>query len=110
MPAADIANLRHCSHFCPAGRRSSELAQLCDVLTIEIEHVNCGILSALDGPGKNVQPSPETISVVQDKHAQKNHFKLVRRRYLYSYTVYRADTLLCRILLWSSDTVRMPRI
>lgn len=55
----------------------SELAELCDVLTVEIEHVNCEILSTLEGRGVRVQPSPRTISVVQDKYKQKEHFKEV---------------------------------
>lgn len=60
------------SHHC------SELATLCDVLTVEIEHVNCDILADLDAKGVvKVQPSPKTIAVVQDKHAQKEHFKEV---------------------------------
>ncbi|CAM9972502.1 unnamed protein product, partial [Sphacelaria rigidula] len=53
-----------------------ELATLCDVLTVEIEHVNCDILADLDAKGVvKVQPSPKTIAVIQDKHAQKEHFK-----------------------------------
>ncbi|CAM9285014.1 unnamed protein product, partial [Hapterophycus canaliculatus] len=52
-----------------------ELADLCDVLTIEIEHVNCEILSSLEAGGVRVHPSPKTIRVVQDKYAQKEHFK-----------------------------------
>ena len=53
---------------------SSELAELCDVLTVEIEHVNCDILSSLEDRGVTVHPSPKTIRVVQDKYAQKEHF------------------------------------
>ncbi|CAN0138045.1 unnamed protein product, partial [Ectocarpus fasciculatus] len=53
----------------------SELSELCDILTVEIEHVNCEILSDLEARGVKVQPSPRTISVVQDKYAQKEHFK-----------------------------------
>lgn len=55
----------------------SELAELCDILTVEIEHVNCEILSSLETRGVKVQPSPRTISVVQDKYAQKEHFEEV---------------------------------
>lgn len=55
----------------------SELAELCDVLTVEIEHVNCEFLSSLEARGVRVQPSPKTISVVQDKYAQKEHFEKV---------------------------------
>lgn len=62
----------------PVRRIYSELAELCDVLTVEIEHVNCEFLSSLEARGVRVQPSPKTISVVQDKYAQKEHFKKVR--------------------------------
>ena len=63
--------------FRPPGATGSELAELCDVMTVEIEHVNCEILSSLEARGLRVQPSPRTVSVVQDKHAQKDHFKKV---------------------------------
>lgn len=46
-------------------------------MTVEIEHVNCEILSSLEARGLRVQPSPRTISVIQDKYAQKEHFKEV---------------------------------
>lgn len=60
------------------GREVSELEELCDVLTVEIEHVNCDILASLEDRGVRVQPSSRTISVVQDKYAQKCHFKQVK--------------------------------
>lgn len=56
----------------------SELAELCDVLTVEIEHVNCDILATLEDRGVRVHPSPNTIRVVQDKYKQKEHFKEVQ--------------------------------
>lgn len=48
------------------------------MLTVEIEHVNCEFLSSLEARGVRVQPSPKTVSVVQDKYAQKQHFEKVR--------------------------------
>jgi phosphoribosylaminoimidazole carboxylase len=47
------------------------LAEKCDVLTIEIEHVDTRVLKELSGV--SVQPSGETISLIQDKYAQKEH-------------------------------------
>jgi phosphoribosylaminoimidazole carboxylase PurK protein len=47
------------------------LAEQTDVVTWEIEHIDTGILRDLAEEGYNVQPSPSTLAVVQDKFAQK---------------------------------------
>jgi phosphoribosylaminoimidazole carboxylase len=48
------------------------LAARCDVLTVEIEHVNAEALAAAAAAaGKPVQPSPSTIALIQDKFKQK---------------------------------------
>jgi phosphoribosylaminoimidazole carboxylase len=61
-----------------------ELARRCDVLTVEIEHVNTEVLEEIatkgvevDGRMKKVQchPSWETLRLIQDKYLQKEHFK-----------------------------------
>lgn len=54
------------------------LAASCDVLTIEIEHVDTAILEDLsvtsqEGTRLEVQPSWRTIRVIQDKYDQKLH-------------------------------------
>lgn len=50
----------------------AELAKRCDVLTVEIEHVNAAALaSAAAAAGVPVHPSPETIELIQDKYKQK---------------------------------------
>lgn len=64
------------------------LATLCDILTIEIEHVNTDVLEDLskitdtdDKPKKpqvEVQPSWMTVRTIQDKYRQKAH--LLRNR------------------------------
>ena len=61
-----------------------ELAVKCDVLTIEIEHVNTEVLEEVAtvgvtiAPGKRkrvpVHPSWETIRLIQDKYLQKEHY------------------------------------
>lgn len=67
-------NLEH-----PDGPFTSEehiraLAQQCDVLTVEIEHVNADVLEAVVKEGLcDVQPSPATIRLIQDKYLQKEH-------------------------------------
>lgn len=45
--------------------------QSCDVLTIEIEHVNTNALRKLKAQGKRIVPDPEVIAVIQDKGLQK---------------------------------------
>ena len=50
-----------------------------DVLTVEIEHVNVDALVTVQQtrPQVVIQPSPETIRVIQDKFVQKVHLKSV---------------------------------
>jgi phosphoribosylaminoimidazole carboxylase len=52
-----------------------ELAAQVDVLTVEIEHVECDILEALEKEGKEIQPPPACIRLIQDKLVQKRHFQ-----------------------------------
>eukprot|EP00742_Colponemidia_sp_Colp-10_P003533 GILJ01003764.1.p1 GENE.GILJ01003764.1~~GILJ01003764.1.p1 ORF type:complete len:573 (-),score=79.28 GILJ01003764.1:183-1901(-) len=73
---------------CPAGQCVDEhilggfddpkkieaLATGCDVVTIEIEHVNVSALELLESRGVNVQPSSSTVAIIQDKFKQKQHF------------------------------------
>lgn len=52
----------------------AQLAQKCDILTAEIEHIDTGILEQLEKQGRVVvQPSPLTIRTIQDKFLQKQH-------------------------------------
>ncbi len=53
--------------------RIRELSSKCDVVTMEIEHVNCDALELLESEGVKVQPSSKTLRTVQDKYAQKIH-------------------------------------
>ncbi len=43
-------------------------------LTVEIEHVHANALQKLQDHGCNVQPSPATIALIQNKFAQKQFF------------------------------------
>ncbi|KAH8647299.1 phosphoribosylaminoimidazole carboxylase [Xylariales sp. PMI_506] len=62
-----------------------ELATKCDVLTVEIEHVNADVLEEIATKGVKlssgelkkvpVHPSWETIRLIQDKYLQKEHFR-----------------------------------
>ena len=51
--------------------RLRELAEGCDVLTVEIEHVGVKTLAKLEEEGVNVQPSSRVIGIIQDKLTQK---------------------------------------
>lgn len=61
-----------------------ELARKCDVLTVEIEHINTEILEEIATKGVEVDggkvkkvavhPSWETLRLIQDKYLQKEHF------------------------------------
>ena len=54
-----------------------ELARKCDILTVEIEHVDTNVLeeleheSVIQGKTIEIQPSWETIRTIQDKYLQK---------------------------------------
>lgn len=51
-----------------------QLAAQCDVLTVEIEHVNADVLEEVEREGLcEVQPSPKTIRLIQDKYLQKEY-------------------------------------
>ncbi len=47
----------------------------CDVITIEIEHVNTEALKKLEKEGKKVYPQPHLIELIQDKGAQKMFYQ-----------------------------------
>lgn len=53
----------------------SKLAKQSDHITIEIEHLNAETLEALGKTGAKVNPSPATISLIQDKFKQKEHLQ-----------------------------------
>lgn len=51
-----------------------QLARDCDLLTVEIEHVDADVLEQVEREGLcEVQPSPRTIRLIQDKYLQKRH-------------------------------------
>lgn len=65
-----------------------QLAELCDVMTIEIEHVNTDVLEDISrgvqtrgdwrttkSTQRDVQPSWRTIRTIQDKYVQKEHLQ-----------------------------------
>lgn len=52
-----------------------ELAQLSDVLTYEIEHINIDVLFELEKEGFEIIPSPKVLHIIQDKGLQKQFFE-----------------------------------
>ena len=50
-------------------------AKDCDVVTVEIEHIDVAALRELEKAGVDVQPCSDTLAIIQDKFAQKEHFK-----------------------------------
>ena len=90
-PAKHAANLNelHLTGSFKDPVKIKELASQCDVLTVEIEHINTEVLEdiatngvevvAEDG-GKEVKkvavhPSWKTLRLIQDKYLQKEHFQ-----------------------------------
>lgn len=84
-PAKQVnQNPKHVTGSFKDPEKIRELAARCDVLTVEIEHVNTDILEeiaikgVITGPGTvkkvPVHPSWETIRLIQDKFLQKEHF------------------------------------
>ncbi|XP_023549739.1 phosphoribosylaminoimidazole carboxylase, chloroplastic-like isoform X1 [Cucurbita pepo subsp. pepo] len=51
-----------------------EFAKRCEVLTVEIEHVDVATLEILEEQGIDCQPRASTIRIIQDKYLQKVHF------------------------------------
>lgn len=51
-----------------------KLANKCDILTVEIEHVDTNALKLIQKEtGIKIYPSPETLEIIKDKYRQKEH-------------------------------------
>lgn len=57
------------------GEAIKELAEISDVITYEIEHVNTEVLLELESQGKTIIPSPSILRIIQDKGLQKQFYK-----------------------------------
>jgi len=74
-PAGMVAGQAITGSFTDAAK-VRELAERCDVLTVEIEHVDAAVLAEIEAEGKvRVHPAPSTIAVLQDKLKQKRHLQ-----------------------------------
>jgi 5-(carboxyamino)imidazole ribonucleotide synthase len=52
-----------------------QLAEVSDVLTYEIEHINTEALLKLEAEGKQIIPSPRVLQIIQDKGLQKTFYR-----------------------------------
>jgi len=52
-----------------------DFGKSCDLVTIEIEHVNVEAMKELVRRGRKVFPQPEVIELIQDKRKQKQFYK-----------------------------------
>ena len=52
-----------------------DFGRQCDLVTIEIENVNCSALKQLVQEGIEVLPQPEVIELIQDKRLQKQFYR-----------------------------------
>lgn len=71
-PATQISSESHVEGAINDSTKVKELAEKCDILTIEIEHVDT---KSLANCGKPVAPSPDSIALIQDKFRQKQHLQ-----------------------------------
>ncbi|EDO15156.1 hypothetical protein Kpol_440p3 [Vanderwaltozyma polyspora DSM 70294] len=75
-PAKQISNsTEHIDGSFNNPKDIEKLASKCDVLTVEIEHVDVNTLFSLTEkfPNLKIYPSPNTIKLIQDKYLQKKH-------------------------------------
>lgn len=73
-PCKDIAHSFKCGSFNDK-KTVIEFAQNCDLLTIEIEHVNIEALEEIEQNGKSVFPQPSILRMIQDKGLQKKFYR-----------------------------------
>ncbi|KAL4032156.1 hypothetical protein IC575_005220 [Cucumis melo] len=72
-PASSLAYYHMVGNF-DDSNTVQEFAKRCDVLTVEIEHVDVATLEILEQQGVDCQPRASTIRIIQDKYLQKVHF------------------------------------
>ena len=69
-PAGQVADLQIVGDF-KDGERIHEVSKLSDVMTFEIESANSEALEELVSLGHDINPSPQTLSIIKDKYLQK---------------------------------------
>lgn len=74
-PAKQLSNLEGVNGSFKNEQDIIKLSAMTDVLTVEIEHVDCDALAKLEAAGVKVQPDSHTLRQIQDKHQQKLYLK-----------------------------------
>lgn len=69
-PAAHVADVQIVGGLYEADKIRA-LAECCDVMTFEVEHIDTATLKSLAAAGKQIFPSPELLEIIQDKLLQK---------------------------------------
>lgn len=70
-PAKQINARLHVNGSFADPEKVRELAKQCDILTVEIEHVDTHVLEEIAESGVEVQPHWQTLRTIQDKYNQK---------------------------------------
>jgi len=73
-PSGVLAN-RHLLGSITNGDDIQQLADISDVLTWEIEHIDVDKLIELKAQGKTIIPDPDILKIIQDKGRQKNFYQ-----------------------------------
>ncbi|MBD3630587.1 5-(carboxyamino)imidazole ribonucleotide synthase [Cyclobacterium sp.] len=77
-PDANAPCKNLCNHFVQGDLKDYQtvydFGKACDVVSIEIEHVNTQALYQLEKEGKKVFPQPHIIEMIQDKRKQKQFY------------------------------------
>ncbi|HEY9060759.1 MAG TPA: 5-(carboxyamino)imidazole ribonucleotide synthase [Pseudobacteroides sp.] len=73
-PAAQVADKQITASFSDTSA-IKKLAEDCDVLTYEFEHINADTLIDLELEGYNIYPSGKSLKIIQDKYIQKAMLK-----------------------------------
>lgn len=78
-PDAEASSRFTCSEFVQGSLQDFDtvynFGKDCDVITIEIEHVNAEALKKLESEGVSVHPKPSSLEIIQDKGLQKMFFR-----------------------------------
>jgi 5-(carboxyamino)imidazole ribonucleotide synthase len=78
-PSAESACKNLCNEFVQGSLQDYQtvydFGKNCDVLTIEIEHVNVAALKKLNEEGVKVHPNPIALEIIQDKGLQKSFYQ-----------------------------------
>lgn len=74
-PCASLVDV-HIKGKLTDGAAIRKLAEVSDVLTYEIEHIDVATLLELEQEGKEIIPSPKVLQIIQDKGLQKAFFVL----------------------------------